>query len=304
MMSPRPLIALLAALMLIPPLVWSADAPSRDPGLSVEALADHQWGADIDGGGSFSLDETAIRVSLSHGFTNDVRLGLNLGYGETWYDFNRAGAGLGAQAPWSSIRTARVGISLNSRIGERWTLFAVPSLRWAAEHGASLDDGAFGGVMVAASYRFSDRLSIGPGFGAFAEIEDDTSVFPLLAVDWRITDTLSLRTGGGLAATRGPGVLLEWRPSEPWTLSLGARYEKERFRLDDQGAAVDGVGQDRSVPVFFAATRNLGASASLSLIAGAKTRGNLRLEDARGKKIDAADYETAPFAGGAFKLRF
>jgi hypothetical protein len=197
-----------------------------------------------------------------------------------------------------------VGITLNAGIGERWTLFAVPSLRWAAEDGASLDDGAFGGILAAASYRFSDRLSIGPGLGVFTEIEDDTSVFPLLAVDWRITDTLSLRTGGGLAATRGPGAVLEWRPSEPWSFSLGARYEKERFRLDDEGRAAGGVGQDSSVPIFFAATRNLGRSASLSLIAGAKTAGNLRLEDARGEKIDDSDYDTAPFAGGAFKLRF
>ncbi len=303
-MSPLPLILLGAVSMVVPQLGWTADPASRGSGLSVEALGFHQWESDINDGGAFSLNELDVRVGVSRALTQDLRLGINLGYGETWYDFSGSGAGLAATAPWSSIRNARVGVSLNAAVGERWTLFAAPSLRWAAEDGASLDDGAFGGVLAAASYRFNDRLSIGPGFGAFTEIEGDTSLFPVLAIDWRIADALTLRTGGGLAATRGPGVILEWQPSQPWSFGLGARYEKERFRLDDRVTAPGGVGQDSSIPIYFAATRNLGRTASFSLIAGAKTAGNLRLEDARGNKIDDSDYETAPFAGGTFRVRF
>lgn len=295
---------LIAVMALAPPMAWAADPPSRGTGPSADVVGVHQFDSDINGGGSVAVDETAVRLGYARALTPDFRFGLNLGYGASWYDFSPGATGLAGAQPWSRIDNAQIGISLNKRLGEHWTLFAVPSLRWSAEQGASMDDGAFGGILAAASYRVSDRLSIGPGIGAFSQIEDDASVFPILALDWRITDTLSLRTGGGLAASRGPGLVLQWQPSDPWSFSLGARYEKERFRLDDRGVAPGGVGQDSSVPIFFEATRNLGRFASLSLIAGAKTNGNLRLEDGRGTKIDDEDYQTAPFAGGTLKLRF
>jgi len=302
-MRPLPAAWFQVTLLLVSPWVWAAEPPAKPWGLSIEALGAHQFSADLDGGGAVAMDETALRVGLSRSLTPGLRLGLTLGYTEFGYDF-AGGAYALAAAPWSTIRSARAGVSLNARLSERWTLFALPSMRWAAEEGAALDDGAFGGVLAAASYRVSDRLTIGPGFGAFSEIEADASVFPILAVDWKITDTLSLNTGGGLAASRGPGLVLEWRPADTWTLSFGVRYENERFRLDDQGPTPDGVGQDRSIPVYLGVAHTLGRFVSLSLVAGAKTAGNLRLENAQGDKLADADYATAPFAGATLKVRF
>ncbi|WP_157640323.1 TonB-dependent receptor [Lamprocystis purpurea] len=282
----------------------AAEPPAKPWGLSIEALGAHQFSADLDGGGTVAMDETALRIGVSRRLTPSLRLGLNLGYVELAYDFAAGAQELAAAAPWSNIRSAQAGVSLNARLGDRWTLFVLPSMRWAAEDGAALEDGAFGGVLAAASYRVSDRLTIGPGFGAFSKIEGDASLFPILAVDWKITDTLSLNTGGGLAASRGPGLALEWRPADAWTLSLGARYENERFRLNDQGPAPNGVGQDRSIPVYLGVVRTLGRFVNLSLIAGAKTAGNLRLENAQGDTLADADYATAPFAGVTLKVRF
>ncbi|WP_295437931.1 hypothetical protein [uncultured Thiodictyon sp.] len=291
-------------LLFISSWVGAGEPPANAWGLSIEALGAHQFSADRDGGGTVAMDETALRIGVSRPLTPSLRLGLNLGYAEFAYDFTAGAQELAAAAPWSTIRSARAGVSLNARLGDRWTLFALPSIRWAAEDGAALDDGAFGGVLAAASYRVSDRLTIGPGFGAFSEIEGDASLFPILALDWRLTDTLSLNTGGGLAASRGPGLVLEWRPADAWTLSLGARYENERFRLNDQGPAPNGVGQDSSIPIYLGVVRTLGRFVSLSLIAGAKTAGNLRLENAQGDKLAATDYATAPFAGVTLKVRF
>ncbi len=295
---------LAAVLVLAASASAAAEPPPNPTSFTVEALGFYQFESDINAGGSMALDEAALRLGVSHALSGDVRLGLDLGYDVFDYDFSPGGNGLGATEPWSDIRVAKVGISGSARVGDRWTLFAAPSMRWATEQGASMNDGAYGGVFAAATYRFSDRLSIGPGVGYFSRIEDDASVFPVLAVNWRLTDTLRLSTGQGLAASRGPGLVLEWQPPNPWSFSLGARYENQRFRLDDRGVAPGGVGQDSSFPIFFAATRNLGRTATLSLIAGAKTGGNLRLEDAQGNKLSEDDYETAPFAGGTLKLRF
>lgn len=268
-----------------------------------ESGALHQWRTDLDQGGEVGVDAWSLSLGADYPALSDLRLGLSFGYGEQDYDFDGK-SGFAGLRPWSNVREARLSTSLNWKADARWNLFAVPTLRWFAEDGASLDDGRFGGLIAAASYQVNERLSIGPGFGVFSELEDETDWFPILALDWRLSDTLTLRTGRGFAATRGPGLALDWRPSERWAMSLGARYEKARFRLDDDGVAAGGIGQDTSVPVYLGATRRFGHHLSLSLFAGVEFAGELRLEDAEGRLIERSEYETAPFGGATLDLRF
>jgi outer membrane receptor protein involved in Fe transport len=268
-----------------------------------EGGALHQWQSDLDHGGEFGVDDWSVRVGADYPVTPDLRLGLSTGYGEHDYAFDGE-TGLAGLEPWGNVRDARLSFSANWKADERWNLFAVPTLRWFAEDGADLGDGQFGGLLAAAAYRVNDRLSIGPGFGVFSELEDDTDWFPILAIDWQLTDTLALHTGRGFASTRGPGLTLDWTPSDRWALSLGARYEKSRFRLDDDGIAPGGIGQDTSFPVYLGATRRFGRHLSLSVVAGVEFAGELRLEDAEGHLIDKTDYDRAPFGGAVLDLRF
>lgn len=263
----------------------------------------YQWQTDLDQGGEVGVDAWSVLLGADYPALSDLRLGLSFGYGERDYDFDGS-SGFAALRPWSTAREARLSATASWKADERWNLFAVPTLRWFAEEGASLEDGQFGGLLAAASYRVNDRLSIGPGFGVFSELEDETDWFPILALDWRLSDTLRLHTGRGFASTRGPGLTLDWTPSERWALSLGARYEKARFRLDDNGVGAGGIGQDTSIPVYLGATRRFGHHLSLSLFAGVEFAGELRLEDADGDLIERSDYDTAPFGGATLDLRF
>jgi hypothetical protein len=259
--------------------------------------------AGLDSGGELSVDAWSVRLSGRRGFGPDLRLGLTGGFGERRYRFSGAGD-FSSLRPWNDVREARLSGSVFWRPTERWDLFAIPTLRWSAETGASLSDGQIGGLLTAASYRFSDRLSIGPGVGVFSELEDDTDFFPILAVDWRITDRLSLNTGRGLGASRGPGLTLNWAANDEWSVSLGGRYEKDRFRLDDRGVAVDGIGESTSTPIFLAVTRKLGDIGRVRAIAGMELNGSLRLEDSGGNLLERTDVDDAPFAGATFDLRF
>ena len=126
----------------------------------------------------------------------------------------------------------------------------VPSFRVTKESGADTGDATTGGGFAGFSYRFSDRLTIGPGIGVISQIEDSASVFPVLIIDWKISDSLSFSTGRGLGATLGPGLILNWEPYSKWTFSLGGRYERLRFRLDNDRIAPKGIGDDRAFPVF------------------------------------------------------
>ena len=115
---------------------------------------------------------------------------------------------------------------------------------------------------------------------------------------------VSLETGGGLAASRGPGLQLTWQPTSQWRLALGGRYEKIRFRLDDKGAAPGGIGEDEAIPLYALAEYSWSDDLKLSLIGGAEVGGNLRLEDSSGNLVSESDMDTAPFVGLTFKGRF
>jgi hypothetical protein len=281
----------------------AAQPPGRGLAFELEGGALLGSDAGLDGGGDLSLDAWSVRLSGRYGLAPDLRLGLAGGLGEQRYGFSGAGD-FSSLRPWDNVREARVSGSLFWAPTDRWSLFAVPTLRWHAEDGADLSDGQELGVLAAASYRFSDRLSLGPGFGVFSELEDDADVFPILAVDWRITDRLSLGTGRGFASSRGPGLALSWAANDNWSVSLTGRYEKDRFRLDDRGVAPGGVGQSTATPIYVAVTRKLGNLGSLSALAGMRLNGSLRLEDAGGNLLDRTDVDDSPFAGATFDLRF
>jgi hypothetical protein len=122
-------------------------------------------------------------------------------------------------------------------------------------------------------------------------------------IDWKITDRLSLRTGRGTGATLGPGFVLDWRASEKWSVSLGGRYEKLRFRLDEEGPEPDGVGEDRAFPIFGGINYTHSRRFQASFFAGVEVGGKLRLSDRDGNEIVSESHDPAPFIGVAFSLR-
>jgi hypothetical protein len=161
-----------------------------------------------------------------------------------------------------------------------------------------------GGGFAGISYRFGDRLTLGPGVGVMSQIEDSATVFPVLIIKWKITDQLSLETGRGIGATLGPGLILQWKASDKWNLSIGGRYEKLRFRLNDEGVAPKGIGQDRTFPVFGGIGYSFSRLAQMSLFGGVELGGELKLEDENGGPIVKENYGAGGFAGVAFSFRF
>jgi outer membrane receptor protein involved in Fe transport len=270
---------------------------------TLQAGAVYQAESSLDSGGDLSAARFFVSGGGAKVLRDRWRLGVTLGYGEDNYDFSGS-SGFGGLDPWDRVREFRAGVSAQYFANDEWTLYAIPSVRFNAESGASFDDGINGGLLAGASYRVNDTLTIGPGFGVFTEIEDSTSFFPILLIDWKITDTLSLETGRGFAASRGPGLQLRWRYSPTWQFAIGGRYEKTRFRLDDEGVAPGGVGQDKAIPLFALAEYAMGQDLKLGLIGGAEVGGELRLEDDAGKLIGRSDLSEAMFLGATFQASF
>lgn len=270
---------------------------------SAQAAIVFQPESSLDTGEDVQVTRSFIEGGISRAWASGWRAKLSVGYGEDEYDFS-GNAGFGGSDPWGRVRELRFSAFLQYAFDDRWTLFGIPSLRFNAEPGASLNDGRTEGLLAGAGYRLSDRLTIGPGLGVFSELEDDTSVFPILIIDWQITDRLSLETGRGFAASRGPGLRLVWVQSPRWQFALGGRYEKLRFRLDDQGVAPGGVGEDTAVPLYAMAEFRYSPDIKFSLFGGTRVGGELRLEDASGHRLRESDLSSTPFFGASFQANF
>ena len=102
----------------------------------------------------------------------------------------------------------------------------------------------------------------------------------------------------------GPGLEFDWRASDNWSLSLGGRFEKLRFRLDDKNVSPGGVGEDRAFPIFGGINYNRGRRLGLSLVGGVDVGGKLIIEDKNGNEIVSENHDPAPFVGFAFRLRY
>jgi hypothetical protein len=299
-MRSRAAAAALSALAVACPV----SAQERGPlGFAIGAGALYQMEADLEDGGGVAIARFFVEPSVRYAFDARTSLAFAIGYGETHYDFS-GGAALGGDEPWERIRDARLSAALRFSPHENIDAIIIPSVRFNAESGADMNDGRTEGVLAGASWRFSDRFSIGPGIGWFTDIDGGSSVFPILLIDWEIVDGLTLSTGGGLGATQGPGLALDYALSNSWTVGVAGRYENTQFRLDDDGPAPDGIGEDRAFPLVATVSYSPNPGFSVSGFAGLEVGGELTLKDRNGVAVDEQDYDPAPVFGLSGRLRF
>ena len=275
------------------PVVWGLDGG-----------AVHQFTTDFsDADGAFSISRYFIQPSVSYAWDRRNTLSLSLGFGESDYDFS-SGATIDDLEPWGRVRDYRLSVPIRFAPTERSDVIIRPSVRSNAESGASLNDGRTEGLIAGISWRVSESLSIGPGFGWYTELGGGSRTFPIVIINWDITDRLSLNTGRGLAASQGPGLALNYRLSEKWQLGLIGRIERTRFALDNEGSAPDLFGQDRSLPVLFSVEYAAWPMTSVSVFFGGEFDGQLAFKDEDGRTVTSEDYDVAPLVGMAFRSRF
>ncbi len=264
----------------------------------------HQSESDLsDSGGSFAVDRWFVSASVDYAWDARTSLGFSVGGGNSDYEFGDL-AGLGGGEPWNEIKDARVSVTWRFGFGETGSFIVIPSARFNGESGANSGDSSTYGLYAAAAWRINENLTIGPGLGVFSRLDDSSRIFPILAIDWSITDRWNLSTGRGLAASQGPGLMLSYQLSEDWSLGLGGRYEDIEFRLDEEGPAAGGVGRDQSMPLVFMATLKPSKKFSLSVFTGIELNGTLKIKDAQGVVVDESSYDPAPLFGATFEARF
>ena len=85
---------------------------------------------------------------------------------------------------------------------------------------------------------------------------------------------------------------------------MAGRFAVTRFRLSETGPVQNGVGEERGMPLFLRATRDLREQMALHLYAGVVVAGELRVDDSSGNNLRKDDFDPAPFFAATFTARF
>lgn len=266
---------------------------------SLRGASVYNFDADLEGGGDFAVNRWFAEAMFGRMWSYDTFLALTFGGGQDDYHFSDT-----PSDPWNNINNYRLGLYGRWGINDRWAVYASPSLRAYAEAGVPAEDGLTGAFFGGASYVVNDNLKLGPALGIIGQLEDDIRYFPILLINWNITDTLSLDTGGGLAATMGPGLALTQEFSKNWKAGITLRYEKKRYRLDDEGIAPNGIGEDQNIPIYGIISYFLYPQGQVSVIFGYNTYGELSVHDSGGRKLTDESYDSSASLGFVASFRF
>lgn len=269
--------------------------------LSIGPTARHYFSTDLrDTPGSFSLSRVGAEADFGLNLGEGWRLGVGLEGDVSIYDFDGATAlipGAGGE-PFDDVYTVRAVPRLSHRLDDKWSYTIGGILEMSGESGADVGESISGGGLFSVRYRFNENFSLSGGIGAKSSLSDSAFVFPLLGVEWQITEKLRFET-------RGLGAALTLTLSEQWSVALEAEYDRHEFRLDDSRAAArEGVVRDSRLPIGLSATYSPTPTIDLTVRGGVVAWQQFRIENRDGVEISERRSDPAGFVGGNVTFRF
>ena len=282
-----------------------------EEGLSWRGSAGALWQFDgmIDGGGGFSVNRTYLQAGFEDTVSPIFSWGAGISTEIDIYDFSGRSALQTAAGgtPWTTTVDLTLKTSMKLNLSRHWQIRANLFGGWAGEHDAVFDDSFTVGAILGAAYRFDETLTLGVGTLLSDRLEDDLLVIPSVIVDWKITSRLTLSNVRGAASyPTGAGVELVYAFTDSTSLSLGARYEYRRFRLDDAGTLPTrgGVGTERSIPTWLRLEYRPAPNTRLHLVGGVSFGEQLELQNRRGSTLAKQNVDPMPFIAFFAGIRF
>ncbi|MCA3438272.1 MAG: hypothetical protein INF48_13250 [Rhodobacter sp.] len=288
------------------PAIAVAQDQDEEEGLSFEAdaLFVFQGDANLETSGKFSANRSFASIGAEMPLGERASLEFEAGFGGTNYDFSGvSGFPLANELGW--VQQNEISLRFSYSASDRLEFFLEPGLSLNGESGADSGDGTTSELLAGFTWQFNPRLIIGPGVGLFESLVGDDDVIPILLIDWQISDTVSLSTARGLAASRGPGLTLSWQANDVWSFGLQGRLEDVQFRLDNNhGAASGGVAEEAYTPIVATASWRPNERMEVMGFAGVATGGEFTLYDSKGTELSTQTYEDASLFGLVATLRF
>jgi hypothetical protein len=123
-------------------------------------------------------------------------------------------------------------------------------------------------------------------------------------VYWKISEKWLLANPFSAGPIGPAGLELTYSPSDLWEWGGGGAYRSNRFRLDNQAIAPDGIGQQSGLPTWIRVTRKFRRNYKLDLYGGILLNGEIRIEDRDGRKLGSDDFDPAAFMAVNVSARF
>ena len=272
---------------------------------SYEFSANYEYGfdTDIDGGGKFNINRYSIGADFKKQIDKQLSILFDINYNLTDFDFSGS-EGFGALDPWDKINRASAGLRINYQLSRKWGVSTGAFARFAGESGADFGDSTTYGGTLGFLYAPSKDFFVGAGVFVSSRIEDDILVVPGLLFNWQINEKLRLSSLlTGVRTELGPRVQFNYELGNGFSTGLSVGYEFQRFRLDDDGIAVNGVGDIKVLPVWGSIYYDINKIFRLAIYGGAGFLGELELEDSSGDRITKEDFDTLFFFGGGIRVK-
>lgn len=259
-------------------------------------------------GGEFDVMRIAVGVGVRIDLGREASLTFQAGYELNEYDFeNDAGLGFANPGkPWDDINIVRALVNLHVDVTDELSFFGGPVFEIASEDSIDIESDSMNyGGFFGGQYRVDDGLLVGFGVGVITQLQDDARVFPILVLDWEITNEMHLRSMSAASAGGVNGVELVYRLTKKTEVGIGAGFTFRRFRLDDDvdGDAPEGVGEETSLPILVRIIHNVGPNVQVTARAGVAMAGELKLEQANGVR-EHESYDQAGLIGVSVSVRF
>jgi hypothetical protein len=266
------------------------------------ASAIHQFDTNLDNGNDFSVNRYLFRFDWNKKMSDTFHAGVSFHYDLHDYSFSEA-TSFGQLKTWKNLQSFGLGTRIMYTIDEDWRIVIVPSIEFSGESGADWGDSLIYGGILSAGYRVSPDLMIGAGVGIFSRLEE-VSYFPMVVINWKITERLRLSNPFRGGPTGPAGLELSYALDQSWEIACGGAYRSLRFRLNDEGNVRNGIFQEKAVPVWGRVTLRSGSQVQVDLNAGAFLSGKLKIEDQDGHEISEDQYDAAPFVALTVSLTF
>lgn len=265
-----------------------------------------------DGGDSFESWGVGLAGDFGGPINESILVGIRAGYRHTSYNFRLDNEPNGRldygsselpRDPWGSVNTFELVPTTTILIGSRFSVVGAVPIHWAGETG-SRRNGFAAGISALVRWQITDDLRIGAGIGVTSQLEDDAETFPIVSVDWQISDTFNFRTEGSWL--QGGNASLLWGPNEAIRIAFSVGYERNRFRLDDNGFQSDrnGIGEVTAVPLEVGLRFRLFERAFFDFRLGLAVAGQLRVENDNGGELYEEDYDPSPRLGLSLTIPF
>jgi len=278
----------------------------------VTAKFQAEFETDTEGGDRFESVTSTLAGSFGGPINESILLGIEAAYQFADYDFHLDGppgvpATYGSddlpRKPWGPINTFDIVPNTTILVGSKFSVIIAAPIRFSAETG-SQRNALTAGASAIVRWQITDDLRLGAGLGVTSQIEDDAETFPIVTLQWNVTPDLELRTEGSWA--QGGQAVLLWGPNKAVRLSFSAGYERNRFRLDDNGFVSDrnGIGEITAVPIEVGLRLRLYEDAFFDFRVGLGVAGRFRVESSTGNELYDERYDPAPRIGIGLTLPF